>query len=105
MTFGAEIVTRIFVQSQIELGTMLNHRLVERGQQHMIVVVNSGHRHHKKTVIFPGITINNSSAVIGSQPIRSKHLTSQRLFQVYHYCLVKSKITHILYLGFKFFAA
>ena len=46
VTTGSEVVTAVFMQSQVEFCTMLYNRGVQRREQHVILIVQLRHRHH-----------------------------------------------------------
>ena len=46
VTSGSEVVTAVFMQSQVEFCTMLYDRGVQRREQHVILIVQLRHRHH-----------------------------------------------------------
>ena len=58
MAIRTEMVALILVESQIELGTMLHHRTIERRQEHMVLVVNLRYRHYQQTVVLARIAVN-----------------------------------------------
>ena len=41
------VVALILVQSKIEFSAMLNHRNIERAQEHMVVIVQFWNRHNQ----------------------------------------------------------
>jgi hypothetical protein len=46
MSQWAISIARIFVKAEIELSSVLNNGLIERRQQHMVVVVHLRYRHN-----------------------------------------------------------
>ena len=50
VTVRAETPALVLVQSQIEFGTVLNHRLVERREQDMIIVIQLRHGHNEQKI-------------------------------------------------------
>ena len=66
VTIWTKTVATIFMQPQVKFRTMLDHCLVKRGEQHMVLVVQLRNRHDKQSMVLPRITIHNSSAVISS---------------------------------------
>ena len=95
MSIRTVVVTLIPMQTKIELGTMLNYRGIKRGQQDMVLVVKSGYRNHKQTMIFTRVAIHNRRTRVCPRAVGTQQLACQCLLQVGHHGLFKSKITHI----------
>ena len=74
---GAVGVTLVAVQSQVERRTVLDDGLVERGQQHMVVVVELGNRDDQQAMLLAGVAANDGGAVVGSRLVGSQHLFGQ----------------------------
>ena len=77
VTVGAVGVALVTVQSQIERCAVLNDGLVECGQQHMVVVVELGHRDDQQAVLLAGIAAHDSGAMISPRLIGAQHLLGQ----------------------------
>ena len=59
VTVGAEVAIAIVVQTQVEFGAMLYHRFVQRGQQHVVLVVQVRDGNHQQAMILAGVAIHN----------------------------------------------
>ena len=68
-----EIVAFVFVNSQIEFGSMLNHGFVKRRKQHVVGVVDFGKGDYQLAVILSGITVHQGSAVVRSGSVCTNH--------------------------------
>ena len=77
VSVGAVGVTLVAVQTQIEGCTVLDDGLVERGQQHMVVVVKLGNGDDQQTMLLAGVAAHNGSAVIGTRLVGAQHLFGQ----------------------------
>ena len=77
------------VDTQIELGSMLDYRLIKRRQQHMRPILLIANRHNQQPMLFARIAADNGSAMISTRLIRPEHFFRQRLLQVNHQILIK----------------
>jgi hypothetical protein len=84
----------IFVDSEVELGIMLDHCLVEIGKQDMVVIVKRGLWYHEKAVIFAGMTPVDGFAGVCPGTVRTDHFPAGRVFQVNQLFLIKFDIAH-----------
>ena len=97
MPLRAVVVALILVQAEVELCAVLHHRAVERGEQHVVLVVELRHGHHEQSVILADVAIDDGGARVGSRAVRAQQFLGQRILQVGHQGLFKSQITHRLY--------
>ena len=77
MSVGAIGATLVAVQSQVERRSVLYDRLVERGQQHVVAVVERWDGNDQQAVLLAGVAANNGGAVIGPRLIGAQHLLGQ----------------------------
>ena len=84
VSLGTEVIALVFVQRKVELGPVLYHRLVERGEKHMILVVHVGNGHNKQTVIFPDIAAHQCRRRISSALVREENLLVQAFLEIGH---------------------
>ena len=59
VSFGAEVVALVLVQSEVELRSMLNHGDIERREQHMVLVVQFGYWHDQQAMILASVAVYN----------------------------------------------
>ena len=85
-----EVVSVVLMQTEIELGSMLNDSSVEARQQNVVLIVEFRHRHNQQTMILSCIAVHNGCATVGTRTIRAKHLLWQGLSQVRHQRLIKT---------------
>ena len=90
MTLRAVVVALILVESEIELSTVLNHRTIERREQHMVLIVQLRYGNNEQTVILTRVTIYKRRSTVGARTVCSKQFTTERLLQVGHYRFFKS---------------
>ena len=64
-----EVVALILVQAEVEFGAMLNHRAVERGEQHVVLVVQPGHGHHEQTVVLARVAVHDGRTGVCSRAV------------------------------------
>ena len=50
-THRTVVVALVLVQAEVKLSSMLNHRNIQRTQEHMILIVQFRNRHDKQSVI------------------------------------------------------
>ena len=102
VTLRTVVVALILMQTQVELGAMLNDGAVERRQQHVVLVVEFRNRYDEQAVILADIAIHNRRARVSARTVGAKQLLRQRILQVCHQSFFKSQITHVSswYLGF-----
>ena len=66
VTLRAVILTLILVQTKVELCTVLNHRLVKRREQYMVLIVNGRNGTNQKTVVLTNVTPYQCGRTISS---------------------------------------
>ena len=88
------------MQTKVELYSVLDHATVQRRQQHMVVIVESGHRNHEQTVILACVTVHESRAAVCSRAVCAQQLLLHHSLQVGHRGPFKLQITHIVYIWF-----
>ena len=74
----------ILMETEVELCPMLHNRLVQRTQQHVILVVQIGNRKDQQAMILAGVAIDDGRAMVGARPVSPEDLTRQRFLQIYH---------------------
>ena len=82
-----EIIALILVQTEVELGAMLDNRTVERRQQHMVLVIELGYGNYQQSVVLARITVYQCRAAVGARTVGSEELTDKTLLQVSHHGL------------------
>ena len=87
---GTVMVPLVFVESEVELGTVLNHRTVEGREQHMIFIVQFGYGNNEQTVVLARVAVGNGRTAVGSRSVCPQQFPTQRLLQVRHYSFFKS---------------
>ena len=85
-----EVVAVVLVEAEVELSSVLNDGCVEAREQHMVLVVQLGHRHNQQSVVLARIAIHQRRAAVGSRAVRAQHLLRQRLPQVCHQRLIET---------------
>ena len=85
MPLGAVVVALILVESEVELCPVLNHRTVERRQQHMVFVVEFRHGNDEQTMVLARVAVDERRGAVGTRAVRTEQLTTQRLLQVGHH--------------------
>jgi hypothetical protein len=50
------------MHTEVELGTMLYHRTIERREQNVVLSVNLRNGYDKQSVIFTGVAVNYGTA-------------------------------------------
>ena len=90
VTVRAEVAIAIIMQSQVEFGAMLNHRFVQRRQQHVILIVQIRNGNHQQAMILAGVAIHNRRTMISARLVCPEYFSRQRLLKVGHQSLVKS---------------
>ena len=53
--FGAHFSAFVAMQAQVEFCAMLHHGFVERGEEHVVLIVELGHGHYKQSVVFSDV--------------------------------------------------
>ena len=69
VTLRTVVVALILMQTQVELGAMLNDGAVERRQQHVVLVVEFRNRYDKQAVILADVAIHNRRARICARTV------------------------------------
>ena len=64
MALWTVIVTGISVNAQVELSPVLDHRLVERGENQMVLVIHVGYGHHQQSLVLGGIAPRNRGVLV-----------------------------------------
>ena len=64
-----ECVALILVESQVELCAMLDHRTVERRQEHMVLVIELRYRYYQQTMVLTRIAVYECRAAISARTI------------------------------------
>ena len=59
MSVRAVDIPLVLVNAKIELCTMLDDGAVERGQKHMVLIVEFRNRNNEKAMIFSGVAVHN----------------------------------------------
>ena len=59
VTFRTVVVALILVQAKIEFCPMLNDCTVERGKQHVVLVVEFGNGYDKQTMVLADVAVDN----------------------------------------------
>ena len=85
----------VLVQTEVELGAVLDDGLIQRTEQDVVVLPQLRQGHHQLSVILTGIAIHQRRRVIDARTIRANHLFPERPLQIGQYRLVKIQITHI----------
>ena len=93
---GAERLRPVLVYAQVERRVMLYHRLVERREQHMGLVVHFRYRDYEQPVLLARVAPHDRGAVVSPGFVGAQHLLGEALLQVDHEALVKSQVTHIV---------
>ena len=65
MTLGAVVVALVLVESEVELGTVLNNRTVKRREQDVVLIVQFRYGNNEQTVVFSGVAVNECRAAVG----------------------------------------
>ncbi len=95
MSVGGIDVFAVLVQTEVELCAVLDNGLVQRTEQHIVVLAQFRQREYQLPVILTGVAINERGGVVCSRAIGAYHLFGERPLQVDQQCLVKIKVTHI----------
>ena len=90
VAFGTIIFSLVFVQSEIKLSAMLNDRLIEGREEHMVLVVQVGNGHNQQAVIFSDVATYQCSRTIRTRLIRNQEFLEQAVLKICHLRLVKS---------------
>ena len=59
VSLGTETVTRILVDTKVKLSAVLNHCLIERRKEHMILIVHLGDGDDEQSMVLSRIAVNN----------------------------------------------
>ena len=100
MALGAEIVSDVLVETKVELRTVLYDGLIERGEQHMILVVQRIYGNNEQAMILADVAAYERGGAIRAGLSRQQELFSQRILEVRHLRFVEFKIGHRLMLFF-----
>ncbi len=84
MAVRAEHVALILMKPEIERGSMLYYRLIERREQYVGLVIHLRDGNHKQTMLLAGVASHDGSAMIGPRFVGAEHLLRQRLLQINH---------------------
>ena len=98
---GTEIVAHVFVQAEVELRAVLHHGFVERGEQHVVFVVESGHGHHKQPVVFADVAPRECGRAVGARLVGEQEFLHEGFLQVGHLRFVETKEGHRRAVGAK----
>ena len=90
VTLGAVVVTLILVESEVELGTVLNHRTVERRQEHVVLVVKLRYGNNEQTMILTCVAVYQRRCTVGTRTVCSKQFTTERLLKIGHHSFLES---------------
>jgi len=63
---GGVVISLILVKAQIELGTMLNHRCVQRRKQHVVFIIQFWDGDNKQSMVLSCVTINDGGTMVSS---------------------------------------
>ena len=80
-----EIVALILVKPEVELSTVLDDRTVERGEEHMVLVIQLGYRNNQQTMVLARIAVYECRRAISARAIGPEEFTSETLLQVRHH--------------------
>jgi hypothetical protein len=80
-----EIVALILVQSEVELGSMLDNRTVERRQEHMVLIIQLRYGNYQQSVVLTRVAVYKRRAAICARTVCSEELTAETLLQVSHH--------------------
>ena len=56
---GTVNVALVAVQAKVERRAVLNHRLVQAREQHMVVIIKFGYRNHQQAMLLAGVTTHD----------------------------------------------
>ena len=98
---GTEVVAHVFVQTEVELGAVLHHGFVERGEEHVVFVVESGHGHHKEPVVFADVAPRECGRAVGARLVGEQEFLHEGFLQVGHLRFVETKEGHKRAVGAK----
>ena len=96
VTVGAETSAFILVKAKVEFGAVLDHGLIERREDHVVVIVQIWLRHDQQTVVFPRVAIHDGGAVIGALTVCAEHFAREGFFQVDQQRFVKFQVAHCI---------
>lgn len=96
---GAEVVAFVLVEPQVELCAMLYYRFVQRGEQHMIFLVEFGNGHYHEAVVFPYVAPHECGGAVGPGLVGEKQLLEEAFLQVGHLRLVEFQVAHGYWMG------
>ena len=98
---GTEVVAHVFVQAEVEFRAVLHHGFVERGEQHVVFVVESGHGHHKEPVVFADVAPRECGRAVGARLVGEQEFLHEGFLQVGHLRFVETKEGHKRAVGAK----
>lgn len=94
MSFRVVVVTCIAMNTQVKFCPVLYDRLIERGEDEVVLIVEIGYGHHKKTLVFCCIAARYGCILISTPSICSQNISVKRVLQVNHQLFVKFQVTH-----------
>ena len=74
MPFGAVVVSVVFVDSQIEFGSVLNNGFVDGREDQMVVIVQKRHGHNQQPLVFGCVATRDRCVLIGAFPVSSQYV-------------------------------
>jgi hypothetical protein len=78
------------METEVEFGSMLHDRFVQRTQQHVVLVVQIGDGKDKQAVVLARVAIDDGRAMVGARPVCPENLAWKRFLQIYHQGFFKS---------------
>ena len=102
VALGAEVVSDVFVETEVELRTMLYDGLVERREQHMVLVVEGVNGDNEQAMVLADVAAYERGGAIRTGLCRQQELLAERVLKVGHLRFVEFKIGHrltVIFLG------
>ena len=90
----AVILAYVFMQAEVELRAVLHDGFVERGEEHVVLVVDGGHGHDKEAVVFADVAPRECGRAVGARLVGEQEFLHQGFLQVGHLRFVETKEGH-----------
>ena len=90
----AVVLAHVFMQAEVELRAVLHDGFVERGEEHVVFVVDGGHGHDKEAVVFADVAPRECGRAVGARLVGEQEFLHQGFLQVGHLRFVETKEGH-----------
>ena len=90
----AVVLAHVFMQAEVEFRAVLHDGFVERGEEHVVFVVDGGHGHDKEAVVFADVAPRECGRAVGARLVGEQEFLHQGFLQVGHLRFVETKEGH-----------